>query len=186
MAVINEKDESLYIRFLTERDEDALRILLERYRERLTLFLYGYVHNMEDAEDLMMDAFAEAASKKTWSENGGSSFKTWLFAIGRKKALLHLRRSRILPVALRDEIEDEKGLPDTDLLREERDRQLYQALERLKPDYRQVLVLIYFEQMTHEETAQVMKKTKKQVYHLVSRGRERLKEILQETDFQEL
>ena len=40
--------------------------------------------------------------------------------------------------------------------------------------------------MTHEEAAQVMKKTKKQIYHLVDRGKERLREILQKTDFPDL
>ena len=133
-------DEILYERFLSERDEKALKILLERHRESLTLFLYGYVHNMEDAEDLMIDAFAEAAARKYWSAEG-SSFKTWLFAIGRKKALMHLRKKKIFPVSLREDLEDENGLPDSELLREERNRQLYQALEQLKPDYRQVLTL---------------------------------------------
>ena len=82
-------DEQLYSRFLKDREEEALKILLERYRESLTLFLYGYVHSMEDAEDLMLDAFAEAAARESWSAEG-SSFKTWLFAVGRKKALMHL------------------------------------------------------------------------------------------------
>ncbi|MBO5521979.1 MAG: RNA polymerase sigma factor [Eubacterium sp.] len=173
-------DEQLYSRFLKDREEEALKILLERYRESLTLFLYGYVHSMEDAEDLMLDAFAEAAARESWSAEG-SSFKTWLFAVGRKKALMHLRKQRFFRREEADPVSHD--LPEDSLLKEERDRQLYQAMERLKPEYRQVLVLIYFEQMSHEEAARVMKKTKKQIYHLVNRGRDRLKVILTEMGF---
>ncbi len=178
---IDGKDEQLYSRFLKDRDEEALKILLERYRESLTLFLYGYVHSMEDAEDLMLDAFAEAASRDSWSAEG-SSFKTWLFAIGRKKALMHLRKHRFFSKEEADPVSDD--LPEDGLLREERNRQLYQAMERLKPEYRQVLILLYFEEMSHEEAARVMRKTKKQIYHLVSRGRDRLKVILKEMGFE--
>lgn len=46
---MTEKDEVLYNRFLANRHEADFRVLLERDRESLTLFLYGYVHNMEDA-----------------------------------------------------------------------------------------------------------------------------------------
>ena len=68
-----------------------MRLLYERHRESLILFLTGYVHNTDDAEELMMDAFAVAASgTAAWS--GRSSFKTWLFAIARKRAVTFLRK----------------------------------------------------------------------------------------------
>ena len=58
---ISDSDEKLYMRFLEKRDSDDLRVLLERYNESLTLFLYGFVKDMDDAEELMLDAFAVAA-----------------------------------------------------------------------------------------------------------------------------
>ena len=58
---MGETDERVYQRYLAG-EEDALRVLLERHREGLTLFLLSYVRNMEDAEELMLDAFAVAAS----------------------------------------------------------------------------------------------------------------------------
>ena len=69
-----ETDELIYRRFLAEHQEDDFRVLLERHREGLVLFLYGYVHSMEDAEDLMLDAFAEAAAGAHFS--GKSTFRT--------------------------------------------------------------------------------------------------------------
>ena len=76
-VTIFEKDELIYRRFLTSGKENDLRILLERHREGLVLFLMGYVGNEEDAEELMMDAFAVVASR-TSTFSGKSSFKTWL------------------------------------------------------------------------------------------------------------
>ena len=62
---MNETDELVYSRFLTEGNEQDLKILLLRHRESLTLFLNGYVHNMDDAEEIMLDSFAIIASGTT-------------------------------------------------------------------------------------------------------------------------
>ena len=175
-----ETDELIYRPFLAEHQEDDFRVLLERHREGMVLFLYGYVHSMEDAEDLMLDAFAEAAAGAHFS--GKSTFRTWLFAIGKKLALRHLRRHRFASgyQTLPDETAQQ---PELDILREERSRQLYQALSRLKEEYRQVLILLYFEEMSHDEAALVMGKTRKQIYNLAERGRKALKDQLERMGF---
>ena len=73
--------------------------------------------------------------------------------------------------------------PELDILKEERDRQLYNALDGLKSEYRQILILLYFEGMTHEQAAKVMGKTKRQTYHLAGRGKQALKEKLERMGF---
>ena len=66
-----ETDERVYQRWL-DGDEDALRILLERFRESLTCFIMGYVHSMDDAEELMLDTFVPGTkiSCRDWSAGG--------------------------------------------------------------------------------------------------------------------
>ena len=178
---MNESDEIVYGRFLRERSEDDLRLLLVRYRESLTLFLFGIVHDMDDAEELMLDTFAVAASG-TSRFSGRSSFRTWLFAIGRKRAFSHLRKNRRQAEQLQDRAYETEE-PERSLLTQERDRRLYAALERLNGDYRQVLYLLYFEEMSHEEAARVMGKSAKQVYNLSFRGKQALKETLERMGF---
>ena len=56
-------------------------------------------------------------------------------------------------------------------------------MSRLPEDYRNVLYLLYFEDMSTEQAAAVMKKTKKQVYNLAFRGKQQLKELLTEAGF---
>lgn len=185
---MKETDEAIYDRFLAERDENNLRILLERHNEKLLLFLYGYVGNYADAEELALDVFAEVAAGRTIFA-GRSSFKTWLFSIGKKMALQHLRRRKPqleqmeLPNTESErghlQMEQPSAEPEMGILQMERNRELYNALEQLSPDYRQTLLLLYFEQMSCEEAARVMGKSRRQVYHLAERGRAALRNVLE-------
>ena len=185
MSEVRETDEVLYRRFLSKRRDDDFRVLFLRHKKALILFLYGIVRNYEDAEELMIDAFAEVAAGSSLF-SGRSSFKTWLFSIGKKKAFLFLRKSNRMTAGQEDfRLEDESALsPETELLTDERNRQLYAALSQLHGDYRQVLILLYFEQMSVDQVARVMKKSKKQIYHLAQRGRDALKVQLEKAGFE--
>ena len=176
-----ESDERIYSRYLAEHNEDDFRILLERHKESLMLFLYSFVHNMEDAEELMLDAYAEAAAGADYS--GKSTFKTWLFSIGKKMALMRLRKQRFTAEVPFEQTDETAAPPELNILREERNRQLYKALGQLKEEYRQILILLYFEDMSHEEAGKVMGKTKRQTYHLAERGRAALRAELERMGF---
>lgn len=177
---MHEADEIIYRRFLASRAEEDFRILLDRHRESLTLFLYGIIHNMEDAEELMLDAYAEVAANARFSER--STFKTWLFAIGKNKALLYLRKQRRFQT---NEVPDtpSEETPELNILKEERNRQLYKALWNLHEDYRQILTLLFFEQMSCEDAGKVMGKNRKQIYNLAERGKKALKDELRRMGF---
>ena len=182
--MVNESDEIIYGRFLKERKNADFAVLLERHRDNLLLFVNGFVHNLEDAEDIMLDAFAATAAGPVLFE-GRSSFKTWLYGIARNKALMHLRKHKYeAGVALEDveePVSDEK-LPEANIILSEQKKTILNALKALQKDYRDTLYLIYFEDMSHDQVAKVLKKTKKQVYNLANRGRERLREILGKKD----
>lgn len=177
-------DEELYERFLKWHDEADIRVLFERYKEGLILFINGFVHNPDDAEELMIDSFAQVVAGRTLFSRR-SAFKTWLFSIGKKQALMHLRKMRKYETAPIDEETPDTGqeLPELQILQEEQKRQLYQGLKKIPTDYSRVLTLIYFEEMSHDEAARVMGKSKKQIYHLVERGKKALREILEQEGF---
>ncbi|MBQ9827069.1 MAG: RNA polymerase sigma factor [Lachnospiraceae bacterium] len=184
---MNEADEVIYIRFLEERNEEDLKTLLERHRDSLVLFLYGYIHNMDDAEDLMMDTFATIVSGNVkYRVMEKSSFKTWLFSIGRNLTMNFLRKHKreFASAYAQENIESEADTPPLLILTEERNRQIYRGMEQLNPEYREVLYLYYFEQMEHDEIGRVMKKNTKQVYNLLTRGRKSLKENLERMGFE--
>ncbi len=187
-------DEELYSRFLDNRDEDALLVLITRHKENLMLFINGFVHNIDLAEELALDTFSEVAAGPTLF-SGASSFKTWLFGVGRNLALKSINRSKRFfekPIEEVDDLSDSSSAdpfchnnsPEAELLKDEQNRNLYEAMSSLNPEYRRVLILLYFEDMTREEAAAVMGKSKKQVYNLAERGRKALKEILVKTGFE--
>lgn len=180
----SEQDENLYDRYIKSGDDGALRVLLTRYRESLTLFINGYIHDLEEAEDIMLDAFvAISIGKAKYTARG--YFKTWLFSIGRNLAISHLRKQKFHLVSLSDNEEYESDeSPDFEMLKEERNRELYSAMSQLKDEYRQVLFLLYFEEMSEDEAAIIMKKSKKQVYDLAYRSKNALKGILEKEGFE--
>lgn len=176
---MDETDEAVYRRYLRTRGPEDLRLLFDRHREGLFLFLLSIVRDPEDAEDLMMDAFSVAASG-TAVFSGRSSFRTWLFAVARKRAGAFIRRQvKNRGARGKGSAAPEEITPESALLQEEEKRKLYLALETLPDEYRQVLYLLYFEQMSRDEICRLMRKTKKQVYNLAERGRRSLREALE-------
>ena len=69
------------------------------------------------------------------------------------------------------------------MLRSERERQLYAALEQLKAEYREALYLVYWEDMSYQSAAAVMGKNVQQVTNLVHRGKKNLTGILERERF---
>lgn len=171
-------DEEIYKRFLEKHDNEDFRILLERHRKGLLLFLMGFVHNMDDAEELMLDTFAEAAASTSFL--GKSSFKTWLYSIGKHQAMMLIRKNRRMESLYMEYAEaTAENTSEIELLNRERDQLLYSALKRLNSEYQQVLTLLYFEEMSREEIEKVMGKSKKQVYNLTERGKRALRTELE-------
>lgn len=70
--------------------------------------------------------------------------------------------------------------PYEQLCRKEKRAAILRAIESLKDDYRNVLFLSYYEEMTTEEISRATNKSKKQVYNLLDRARATLKPILEE------
>ena len=95
-------DEELYRVYRQRGEQEALRCLFDRYSEGLMLFLCGYTRSIEDAEELMIDSFAEVAAG-TNIFSGKSSFKTWLFSVGKHQALMLIRKQKHTPVPMQSE-----------------------------------------------------------------------------------
>lgn len=170
-------DEVLYYAYL-DGDDEALEELFIRYCESLTLFLVTIVKNIDDAEDLMMDAFSVLlSSEKTFC--GRSCFKTWLFAIGRNKAVSfirkdHKKREKFVEAYHLTETKSTESL----LLQKERNVTLYNAFKMLKDEYRKVLYLSFFEEMSHADIGIIMDKTPKQIADLLYNGKKTLRKVL--------
>ena len=172
-------DEQLYNTFI-KGDNAALDELLVRHKEGLTFFVYGFVNSFEDAEDIMMDAFALLIAKKVKFKEK-SSFKTWLYGIGRNLARAHLRKAvRMQTMPLDDSFFEDEKCPSSFAAIEGDDnkRALYKALNTLNDDYKTVIYLTYFENMDVAQIGAIMKKSSKQIYNITARAKEQLRKQL--------
>ncbi len=171
-----------YRRFL-DGDEDGIVEIIRDYKDGLILYLNGIVGNIHTAEDLMEETFVKLVVKKPrYSEK--FSFKTWLYTIGRNAALDYLRHNSRKSDTPVDELEiaDKENL-ELSYIKEEQKIMVHRALANLKADYRQVLYLSFFEELSNEETAAVMRKSKRQVENLLYRAKLSLKNELEKEGF---
>ena len=169
---------SSYRRFL-DGDDKGLVDIIRDYKDGLILFLNGFADNINVAEELAEDTFVKIGIKKPYFA-GKSSFKTWLYAIGRNVAINKIKKySKIEQVPI-DESSEEADIMslEHDYIREERKIVIRKAMKNLNNDYRQVLWLIYFEGLSNKETASVMGKTIHNIETIVYRARQSLKSEL--------
>ncbi len=175
---------SSYRRFLNGEDEGLIEIVKE-YKDGLILYLNGYVSNLYIAEELTEDTFFRLITKKP-RFSGKSTFKSWLYAIGRNVAIDFIRHdSKHINAPIEDMenyLSDECSLEES-YIKEERKIAVYKALTGLMPDYRNVLWLVYFEGFSNKETAMILKKSDRQIKNLLYRAKQSLKSILEKDGF---
>ena len=170
-------DEALYRQYLSG-DDAGLEALIKKYGDPLTLYIDGYLHDVHEAEELMLNVFAYLFTKKPRIRDGG--FKAYLYKAARHMALRH--KSKRKPLFSLDAL---TGEPDGQLLAEEvirteeRNRVLHFCMSEMNPDYREVLYLTYFEDMSYAQAAEVTGKTVKQITNMVYRGKESLRRLLE-------
>ena len=173
---------SSYRRFLNG-DDSGLAEIVREYKDGLILYLQSFGADLASAEDLTEDTFFRLMIKKP-AFSGKSSFKSWLYAIGRHIAIDWTRKnSRITDTPVEDlenVLQDEEDL-ERSYIREETKILVHRALGRLQTEYRQVIWLEYFEGFSHEETRRIMNKSSRQITNLLYRAKQSLKaELLKE------
>ena len=170
---------SSYRRFL-DGDESAFDELMEELFRGLVFFINGFVQDIHTAEDIAIDTFSDLLVHRH-RYNFKVSLKTYLYMIGRSRALDHIKHRRIINFVELSEayaLGDETALLEEKVLSDERKRQVHKAISALPEDMRAVVHLVYFEEMTYEEAARVMKKNRKQVDNLLYRAKKELRIIL--------
>jgi len=175
---------SSYRRFL-EGDDGGIVEIIKVYKDGLMLYLNSFMQNIHLAEDLTEDTFVKLIARRP-RFSGKSTFKTWLYSIGRNVALDFLRKHAKLPTVSTEEamvlIADEADVA-RHYLQTERKLQVHEAMKRLNKEYRQVLVLVYFEEFRNNQVAAVLGKSKKQVENLIYRAKLSLKSELEKEGF---
>ena len=141
-------------------DQEAFRLLFERYACPILSFIYDLVLERDLAEELTQETFVRAYQKLSTLRDH-ASFSTWLFGIGRnvsREALrLRNRRGRSSPETEISvlEREDRSLSPADELFGKEINQTIRAALCSLDEDKRLVFTLRIFQQRSYDEIAQI-------------------------------
>lgn len=191
-------DKQLIINHL-KGDEKSLEILIQRYLKPIYGFVWRYVGNGRDAEDITQEVFVKVwrnlkkfdprrSHFATLRGRQNKSFKTWIFSIAKNTCVDFLRKKKTLPFS---EFENEEGkntlaetLVDPTLLpaeifeRTSIAQTLNTTIQRLSPKYRSVLTLRYNNQLTFREIAESLGKPLQTVKSWHRRALAALKKLL--------
>ncbi|MCC5841777.1 MAG: sigma-70 family RNA polymerase sigma factor [Opitutales bacterium] len=165
---------------MTDADEDAILVkrvqagdvaafdrLVVKYRERLFSIVYNLTSNREDAADLSQEAFIKAFSS-IGRFKGNSSFFTWLYRIAVNTTLSQLKKNRLRRFFSFENMSEEassseilealvvKTRTEKGALLSELQERLNEALQKLSPKHRTVVVLFEIEGLSHQEIAEIM------------------------------
>lgn len=163
-------------------DREAFGQLVRKHSTRFYKVAYGVVMTRADAEDVVQEAFLKLWNGKAkWQEGRNNRFTTWFYRIVYNQALDHLRRKPPFHVV---EQEFASGdLPADDAVAERQENNAVEAaLKDLPERQRTALMLVYKEELSQAECAEVMGISVKALESLLSRGKAALKERMKEHD----
>jgi RNA polymerase sigma-70 factor (ECF subfamily) len=169
-------------------EERAIGLLYDRYGPVLYAVAYRIVGQRADAEEVVVEAFAQAWRDAPRFDAGRGSVAGWLTMIARSRALdmvrASSRRDRITASAAADRpdappaMSEFRSDPGGALDHDERRRQVRQALETLSPPQRQAIELAYFEGLSQSEIAERLQEPLGTVKTRVRLGMQKLRECL--------
>ena len=177
---------SSYRRFRDYGDVQGLDEIIIEYSDGLILYLTSIVGNIQTAEELTEDTFVLLGTKKPKFREK-SSFKTWLYAIGRNIAIDHLRRTAgktCVSIEEMPEMTDDETAVEEAYIKKEQQITIHKAMRKLHPKYQQVLWLIYFEGFSNKEAAIIMKKSLRSLESILYRARKSLRSQLETEGFE--
>lgn len=150
-------DEALLTAFV-RGDRAALGILAQRYEKLLLGLAQGILGGRHDlAADAVQETWVRVI-RFAGSFKGASSFKTWIYRItvNQCRSIRGLREQPLEQGALESISFSAHIHPSTQTTTLERNAAIHEALERLSPEKRDILLLCYHQGMTHEEAAEVL------------------------------
>jgi RNA polymerase sigma-70 factor (ECF subfamily) len=180
-------DQELVLR-LAQGDERALGLLYDRYGAVLYAVAYRIVGQKADAEEVVMEAFAQAWREAPRFDAARGSVAAWLSMMSRSRALdqvrSHSRRARITEAAGRDAPESGPAmsagspLPNEPVEAAERRRAVQGALAELAPPQRVAIELAYFEGLSQSEVAERLKEPLGTIKTRMRLGMQKLRDAL--------
>lgn len=182
-------DSSDLVRLAQKGNVKAFEQLIVDYQNRVFSYCYQLTGNHDNAQDLAQDVFIQAF-KSLKSFRREADFGTWLRRITLNKWINAQRKNKIITVSLNEPVATVKGeyareiaasdeSPAEKIEQEEFLELVWQALGRLSPEFRQVLILRDMEEYSYEEIAHILGCSLGTVKSRLNRGRKYMREEIE-------
>ena len=189
MAEREQLDDRALVSRILEGDRDRFTELVKRYEKRVVNYVYRITHRYEEAHDLTQEIFVKVFMALD-RYDPKYQFSTWLFRIAQNSAIDALRKKSVAEVPLArpgdDEEKKDREFADGGVspYRALKNKQLSfaidKAVEKLPPDYRELIQLRHFAELSYEEIATMKKLPLGTVKNKLFRARNLLKDALGE------
>lgn len=185
---LSPEEEKDIIRRVQLGDVAAFEDLVNAYKQKAYYVALGFVGNHEDALDLSQDAFVKAFKAiKTFDLN--SPFFPWFYKIIKNHCLNYIKKNQRVRNDSLEELEEETFAQFEDERPDPRDvyednetrQQLWRAIDRLKPDFREIIIMKHFHNLSYKEIADALNIPIGTVMSRLSRARQSLYATLTDT-----
>ena len=165
---------------------EAYEILVNRFKDPLTNYVYRFLGDRDICTDIVQDTMIKFYLHKD-SYKSFAKFSTWIYTIAGNLARNELKRRKRRTILSLNEDDDEKKIQieDSSFVSPERSTDsslkgeiIQEALLKVKPVYREVVILRDIEGLSYEEIAEVTNLSIGTVKSRINRGRKHLQELL--------
>lgn len=164
--------------FFSEPTEASFASIVKKYMDGLMQFVYSIVGDFHIAEDLTQDVFIELWMRPK-GYNGKCALKTYLYTIGHRRAVDYIRRNnKLTPIHLIEDTLVSADWVEEGFIVSERDRAIMDAMHTLPNTQQKILYLLYFEEMSYDDIAIVLKQPKKKLYEQCRQAKDKMIAIL--------
>lgn len=187
------KDYNLVKNAIDNGDQKAYAELMSRYKDSIYFMLLKMVNNRDDADDLTIEAFGKAF-KNIRQYTPDYAFSTWLFKIATNNCIDFIRKKRKQTFSIDKGIETDDGGelnidiksnqpdPEENMMKKQKVMMMRDVVERLKPRYRKLVELRYFQERSYEEIAEELSLPLGTVKAQLFRAREFLYQIMKNSE----
>ena len=179
-------DEELIKDFQYNNTMEAYELLVKRYKDPLMNFVYRFVGDRDVCTDVVQDTMIKFYLNKD-SYRSFAKFSTWIYTIAGNLAKNELKRRRRRTILSIDNNDDEKSIqiedkaflaPDRATDSEIKNEIIEKALLKVKPVYREVVILRDIQDLSYEEISEITGLAIGTVKSRINRGRAHLQKLL--------
>jgi RNA polymerase sigma-70 factor (ECF subfamily) len=155
-------DDSILVRDYMNGDERAIEILINKYNQRLSSYIYSKVQDMAITEDIFQDTFIKVIrTLKRGAYNEEGKFLPWVMRIAHNLIIDHFRRNKRMPKYQGNKetnifslLTDDQLNAEKQLIKEQIDQDLEVLIEQLPKDQKEVLKMRIYQEMSFNEIAE--------------------------------